>query len=146
MRFLNERAHCVAKNHAFWYNEAMSTQKHMHGPSYELLMNTPLPHDCTWGVLAAMLVMCNFFVVLPRFDAIDDMVREYHYYSSFIATNNDVDRDGIADNVDDTDSDGIPDMYDATPFGVSRGGSEESRVYVSNALRYSGLFMHAAAE
>ena len=118
----------------------MPTQKH--SATYELLMNTPLRHDCSWSALALVLVLCNFFVVLPRFDAIDDMIFEY-YHSLPVAVNMDVDRDGIVDQIDDSDGDSIADTMDATPFGVV-GTAEESKVYLHNTIKYAGIRMHSA--
>lgn len=85
------------------------------------------------GLLAAILVFCNFVVVLPRMRAVEDMI--FHYYHSLpIAMNADNDRDGISDDFDDSDGDGIADISDPTPFGVGEGTLSEA--YMKNKSKY----------
>lgn len=64
-------------------------------------MHKPLPHDVTLGALLVVLLASAFLIVLPRLQALRALPE--HYYNLLpVATQNDVDRDGISDKMDPT--------------------------------------------
>lgn len=113
-----------------WYDVSMSKAK-FKTPAIDWMFHIDQQHSM--ALLTAILVVCNFTLFLPRIRAIEDMV--FHYYHTLpLASNSDVDRDGIVDDLDDTDGDGIPDYIDISPFGIR--GPAASEVVRSNQHKY----------